>query len=61
MPNSYIAIQQLHGGGYLADMRQLHFNATVTGLNIWWLDLFFDLLGVGSTNNLVLYILLMIN
>ena len=39
----------------LAGMQQLHCNATVLVLNKWWLKLFSYLLGVVSSNDLVIY------
>ena len=43
------------GGVDLADMRRLHCNSTVMGLNRWWMKIFFYLLDVGTSNALVLF------
>ena len=43
------------GGVDVADMRRLHCNSTIMGLNRWWLKLFFYMLDVGTSNSLVLY------
>lgn len=43
------------GGVDLADMRRLHCNSTIMGIHRWWLNLFFYMLDVGTSNSLVLY------
>jgi len=43
------------GGVDVADMRRLHCNSTIMGLNRWWLKLFFYLLDAGTSNALVVY------
>ena len=61
-PNIYIAIKQVHG---LCEkkkhMQKLHCNATVMGLNWWWLNLLSYLRDVCTKNALVLYRLSMKN
>ena len=42
----------------LGNMRQLHCNATVMGINPWWLKLLFYFVDVGTKNALLIYKLL---
>jgi DNA polymerase III epsilon subunit-like protein len=54
-PEAISKYNRYMGGVDVADMRRLHCNSTIMGLNRWWLKLFFYLLDAGTSNALVVY------
>ena len=54
-PKMISKYNEFMGGVDIADIKRLHCNSTIMGLNRWWLKLFFYLLDVGTSNALVVY------